>query len=147
MWEIVPQETKKGFVDIKQVQYYPIKSKRTKEVVGFGRLGMSCLRVYFRDPRIKDYEQYMVTCIMRTPFGENTKTRVPFWNITCPDRMVAKSMWDKELVRIPGRAFGGKATSGSMGRETFLRELGKIVGEEFALTVISSFETVLTKVA
>ena len=156
MWQIVPQDTKDGAVDVKRVKFYPIVNKRTKEVVGFGRLGMSCLRLIFRHSSMKDYEHYMVTCTMRfvedqtAPInnkGQHPKKPAYFYNITCPKRLVPKSRWDNEMVLVPGRSFGGKPTSGSMQITTFTRELSNIVGVEFAQIIIDNFEYMLEEAA
>lgn len=130
MWEIIQQETKKGMVNVKQVRYYPIKDKKTNEVKGFGRLGMSCYRLLFRHQQNKDYEQWMVT---HTRHG---------YNITCPKRIVEVNRWTKETAMVPGRAFGGESTSGSLTDRAFQSELTKLCGVEFTNLVIDSFKRV-----
>ena len=129
MWQIIPQEVKDGYVDVKQVRFFPIKDRKTKEVVGFGRLGM-CLRLKFRHELNKDYEEWTITF---TKHG---------YNITCPKRLVPKEKdrWSKEMVLVPGRAFGGNATSGSMSESKFRRELMTMCGADFTETVLSAFE-------
>ena len=128
MWQIVNQPYKDGFVPIKWVRFYPIE-KPDGEIV-FGRLGQAVLRLIFKHHLHDDWQDWKV---VYSKFG---------YNITCPKRQIraSKNPCDTSTVLVPGNAFGGKATSGSMTRRKLEQTLREQVGEEFTTTILNLFD-------
>jgi hypothetical protein len=122
-WQIVSQDGEQ----IKQVKCYPINDKKTGQLKGFGR-GSSCFKVLYAHKLTPN--QHWKICYTKHGF-----------NITCPNRLVpvSQSATEKEYKEVPGRAFKGKATSGSMNLQRFMIELKEQCGEEFAQQVVGLF--------
>jgi hypothetical protein len=123
-WQIVKQDGD----EIKQVKCYPNKDKKTGEIMSWGRLGNSCFRLLFAH-KLEPNRHWKV-CYTKHGF-----------NITCPNRLVpvSQSATEKEYKEVPGRAFKGKATSGSMNLQKFMVELKEQCGEEFAQQIVGLF--------
>lgn len=129
-WNI--QVTDKG-EEIKEVKFFPIKDKKTAKLTGFGKMAASCFRVeYFHKAAPT---QVWKVCSSKHGF-----------NITCPKRLVpiSDNPLEKQMKEVDGRAFNGRATSGSMSLQRLIKELTEQCGQEFAQRVCGLFIMVLT---
>ena len=127
-WQIVEQTDGEDKVEIKEIRFFPITDKKTKNLTGFGKLKNKTLRVQYAHVRSPD----QVWKVTHTRHG---------FNITCPNRQeyANRLPTDRTKITVPGTCFNGKATSGSMGLNAFMREIVQQTGQETGERIVRLF--------
>ena len=104
-WSIKPQiKSERGVeteVDIKEIRFAPITDKKTGQL-GFMPLANVVIQLLYKHEKQPGHWK-----LTKSKHG---------YNFTCPTRFIpaSDSPTETKMVEVPGRAFGGRPTSGSM---------------------------------